>query len=703
MSVSLRVDDGPPGAEWLSPDIKISTVRQAENLLAQPVEGRNNYIFVGIHNDGADPITFSSATCDCGALGQFLPPQVLESDTRRDLASAAYLSQREGTSADGSLTISTFLLGQHAKWRLKSNSTSQTMGDGNLPDAPAQWGFGFSPDGRSFIRVMDTGVGPSAIALIATVNDAGGFGTSSTLEGMKTGPWGLTWGFGPDGRTFVYLADFTNAIRLVVYQRKDDGTTLRWMNISPTSPLPAGQITGYSFSPCGDLLAIFGGGSARIFKVPDSSHLMAKLSEWVPTSKGFPQTLTLTSGTPSLNVRRAGQDGIDVAGISVVPAGGSRIDNPSCASSTGLAVVDAFASTPTTLPLRSKMTWLGGSYYAIGASGTPIANVDVLIVPPWIPGFLGHACLIAETETLGSEDTLGVKEDDFHVIDRRKVAQRNVVVQMPLSPFFAMPFHVDGSADVSSDVRLTLQQPSLDEALSDPSLKGLPRRQASIRRAGLKPFCTPRDLCEPADDLEKEVTLELGPGDRRHFVAEFEIEGTEEEAVAIVNVVERRGGQVTGGITVIGAPEIPPPIEIDRGDVPTPVSLLGQPFRNVGEDPPGLDSSGSDVFRVGTKDTQTLVARFVTSSDHTLHAVGVYLEGISDRQAVVEPRIHYLGDMERGTVAQAQWHLVLTRCIPGTATVSFVAEDADGGRWRLLGTVRMFAADPPDLSLAGSP
>src|SRR5207244_2477821 len=115
----------------------------------------------------------------------------------------------------------------------------------------------------------------------------------------------------------------------------------------------------------------------------------------------------------------------------------------------------------------------------------------------WVPpaSQAGHGCLIAETYH-PTEDPMTRPANDFQVLADRKVAQRNVIVSKPSSPFFVAPFEVRNPTrrPVVAVIDVTLATP--EGFREDGLLQALPPTVLEVRRYGL---------------LEYKLGQEIGP------------------------------------------------------------------------------------------------------------------------------------------------------------------------------------------------
>ncbi|AQZ62935.1 unnamed protein product [[Actinomadura] parvosata subsp. kistnae] len=601
----------------------------------EPFSNKENFVFVRVENRGS---TNADNACHLYKAGAFVPPKLVAPATGLDVSGMPLMSKVSGNSPTGRTKVVVTLAPsgtQVVDVSLQRDTGATIVGFGAIASGH-QAGWGFSPDGRYFVYASTVSAQATVYVAEKLAGETKAPGTQKCSAFFGTGGSTAGWGFSPDGGTFLAATSFS----IVGYD------LLSGLKLFDT---PTFQWSQFRFSPAGDLCMLVGNTAGEAVRFEQTAAFYTSPGTLQPTAANVPVQVTVGAGSTIGAVAvGSGTNGIKLTGM--LPP---FIDNPLCRTVPTSATVEVFTTTPTGNGTRGQSKSLGTAHANI-----PAGTSRQILLPTWKDAVNGHQCLIAEAFTLApSGDPHPGRQQDFLVLARRQVAQRNVVVTRSSSPFLApLRVHNPGPGSVTSTVsveRVEAWDPSWQD---HPALAAVPRQQFTSERHGLIEYRCGQRLPERPETVTV-MKRRLTPGESLSLALWFDnpFEGQDVEAAQIFTVTEERDGELLGGVLVVGLAtsrtlEVPLPVPDGR----SPLKLTGLKL-----------------------DADRLIAATLAHHERRpLEEVSVYLECTSEPLARASPLTHRFGTLEPGLHVTAEWPIDLTSVPTGQIGVSLVVEDA---------------------------
>jgi hypothetical protein len=277
----------------------------------------------------------------------------------------------------------------------------------------------------------------------------------------------------------------------------------------------------------------------------------------------------------------------------------------------------------------------------------------------------------------------------FDPLTYAQVAQRNLVIVGPNSPYFVAPYALANEATDPVDVELALEAADPREVARLARFrKGTRPRPLDVTGAGFVDWpcgrLVGRDEVEPAPAL----AVRLEPGERRGVAVLIDVATeppTDRLEVAAFHVVGRRSDGRAGGVTVLAAsnPDLLGTVRQAERPAACPVDLVARPVWA----PDPAEGAGGARPALPEHSEGWLVVEVGNASPDPIEDLDLWLESHSLPEATIEPLVIEAVRLEPGDTLRTVWPVRVGSAAPGSHLVSLVARSPQHAPHRLLLTV----------------
>ncbi len=714
MAISLRITDGPPLMPWLSPDIEAGQASSGMFTLTPQLTTGQRYDFrLRVYNDGTASADHAVPWIESSATGSFVVPLTGAGGLCWPL-SVRTVASAPGGAARAQLVAA----GSNYSLELQNGSGSMTfttmeslLDPGN---ADRRVGIVFSPDG-AFVVLLDYHLVSKTVDVrVFTAKPLGALpaGREIVVSGALSvflinlsfiGIWnnsayaGLNFSFVPGGRgLWLNWLDSTNFLSYAVVELGERAFHPNRVSIAPRS---SGRMFGQiRFSPAGDLLAL----------IPPQTNQSLELYE-LPSGRVFDVsyngygsgTLMLTNLNANISVvDGTAYGGITVSGISTgLATSANTIDPPfraRCAVQVHLWITTPAGSInendPSNLKLPSNVSKQGASAYIARINRGQSQEVIVVsqYLAPAMTSATDHRCAFAEAYSVAGAQPFQAKQRSgsaFNVLAFAQVAQRNLTILAPNSPFFIAPYAIANFGDKPVDVEVTV------DAVNPASLANVASLALLKKKSGKLDVTSVGFIDYPCGRLtsRKEVkplpklSLSLKPGQRHVYALLIDVAKEPDPKrfdVAAFNIVERRSDGMFGGATVLATsnpdwigetPVVEPPGAC-------PVALLHAPYWcDEATAPPRRPQPSAPGASAGF-----LAAEIVNQSNDVINELELWIESHALADSRIEPLVFRARQLDPGEAMFVAWPALIGTDLPGQYPISIVAQSPKHGPRRLL-------------------
>jgi hypothetical protein len=209
----------------------------------------------------------------------------------------------------------------------------------------------------------------------------------------------------------------------------------------------------------------------------------------------------------------------------------------------------------------------------------------------------------------------------------------------------------------------------------------LPRGKLRLNHAGIS-----RDPCKSGKPKLR-LRLRAYESVDVYVNAETAAPGSPAGGTAVVNLVDRRGGRIAGGVMLACVDPAPadPAGQLVPTPKPCPVDLAGNPYWvEPGEDP---SSSAGAVLPPTTE--LDLVVPLTNPRRGPIREVAAYLEHLGGSDAPFQPAAWNIGTLRRGDVFFATWRVTTSGVLSGGFDLSVVVQSDGTDPTRLHPRIRI--------------
>jgi hypothetical protein len=666
MSVIFRVADGAPATPWLSNDIEPGHIQPAGfSVVPQLTEGQAYDFRVTVRNDGTeDAVPWT----DSAAVGDLVAPLIGAAGLAWPLSGTG---RTIVTAPAGGTRVQLVTQGQNYGLELQSvtGSVIAVLASTLNPALQSRRLVAlYSPNGRHLV-ILDYNTAPgTANVSIFLAQSAGALAAGTRLMGSGTVPAysvflanltfvatvnqseyaGLNFTFVPEQRELFLtwrLATGDTAYAVLELRPKPRHTN----RISITN-LSMQNIGRHLFSPAGDVLALFPTqvpGTVHLFELPAGQPMTI-------TTNGYPSgPLVLTNLAGKLSVvQPTAYGGIALTGVS--PAtGATTIDPPfrsRCAAEVHLWITTpAGAGSETAagnIKLPASASKQGASAYLarVNAQGAASAVIASQYIAPTMSGPTDHRCAFAEAYSVPDAQPFQGKQRTgvaFASLTWTQLAQRNLVIVGPNSPFFVAPYAVANEGDAPVDVRVSLARRTIAELPRIRPLAGLEgARDLDVTASGFVEYPDGVFTCRAEVAPRPGLELRLQPGEKRLFAVVIDV-ATEPDPhrldIALFDVMEERSDGTRGGVTMLAAsaPDLIPPVLVPEEPTACPVVLTTAPFWSESPE----DGAVPRQPAVPAHSDGYLIAEVRNASTEPINDLELWLESHAIPEAAIEPLV----------------------------------------------------------------
>jgi hypothetical protein len=394
--------------------------------------------------------------------------------------------------------------------------------------------------------------------------------------------------------------------------------------------------------------------------------------------------------------------GVQLTGITTGNAALTTIDPPfraRCAAQVHLWIATPAGvgseTGPGNVKLPASVNSQGASAYVARVNAGPAGSSVVIVsqyVAPKMVNATDHRCAFAEAYSVTGAQPFQAKQRPglaFDPLTWSQVAQRNLIIVGPNTPFFLVPYALTNDGSQPAQSELSLEQAEWHDL---PALRPLtPRRRVgrlNVTGAGFIDFPCGTLVSRDEVDLAPDLSTELTPGEQRVIGVLVDVAtepATDRLDVAVLHVRERRSDGFEGGITIIAAsnPDMIGTMLLAEEPDACPIDLIDRPtWVSAGNDLQDRGQPSVPPYSVGH-----LVVDVNNTSSAPIDDLELWLESHAVVGARIDPVVIQSVRLDPGEALRAAWPISLDAPPAGDYAVSFVASSPRHAPHRLVSAI----------------